>query len=672
MIGKLLTGSASSSTEVDSDLSKMEMSFTGNNASHEISDVGVDAPQGDGAEKHHMEYIKITWDDLVTRMESYIRNHLFEPTKSCTDIIDLLRCHLLKGRDIGDSLNTGGSLDESRRKQYIERQNNLNRHGIATLMAEILTSNRVGQDGDFADMAVELLAEMLEGGNKNVQQSIFLFVTTKDPKGAFLSHIKDRLGRAERAVRERKDAVRVKYIPFGDDLLKEYDEMIQTFRFIQLMCEGHTLEMQNLMRSQDKHGSTVSINLLLQAIDILTLQVESSAILRRFDEKDLEATEACLDFLIEALQGPCPDNQIFIVKHLSPAPAIEACKQIIPSQFHSRCSKEGRLRVQGRAVKLLAACLEGRTDSACHLELATLVEPDMIRAIRQTVVKRYMEIETDASGNRRGGFVLSRAGMNRSEDDEDELAGDVAKRQALDDAVAVLVDIQSVSNELATTAEFVANDSFETSALQRESAKMKAARLQHSKDMEFVKDKIGTVEIFWNGRTESVSFPLPLTHRCLQSSSRAAFLNSVDLSTTEKRMKELVMKSDDFFGEMQHLYELEEKSLHINLFGSDFNAYKVLKANLPQFKRYVYFLNVFLNMTTLVDKETWKQDPGKGLETQSHQNVGLVVLLLAGYSVISGYYVLAEFPVLKRKLEQQREAYEKEIDEAGMKKRSEM
>ena len=204
--------------------------------------------------------------------------------------------------------------------------------------------------------------------------------------------------------------------------------------------------------------------LLLQAIDILTLQVESSAILRRFDEKDLEATEACLDFLIEALQGPCPDNQIFIVKHLSPAPAIEACKQIIPSQFHSRCSKEGRLRVQGRAVKLLAACLEGRTDSACHLELATLVEPDMIRAIRQTVVKRYMEIETDASGNRRGGFVLSRAGMNRSEDDEDELAGDVAKRQALDDAVAVLVDIQSVSNELATTAEFVANDSFETSA----------------------------------------------------------------------------------------------------------------------------------------------------------------------------------------------------------------
>ena len=85
----------------------------------------------------------------------------------------------------------------------------------------------------------------------------------------------------------------------------------------------------------------------------------------------------------------------------------------------------------------------------------------MIRAIRQTVVKRYMEIETDASGNRRGGFVLSRAGMNRSEDEEDELAGDVAKRQALDDAVAVLVDIQSVSNELATTAEFVANDSFE-------------------------------------------------------------------------------------------------------------------------------------------------------------------------------------------------------------------
>lgn len=494
---------------------------------------------------HHMVYIKITWDDLVLRMESYVRNHLFAPTKTCTDIIDILRCHLLKVRDFDGSLKEVGELNESQLQQFVECQNNLNRHGVATLMAEILTTNRVGMDGDFADMAVELLAEMLQGGNKEVQQSIFIFVTTKDPKGAFLSHIKDRLERAERAVRERKDAVRVKYSPFTDGLSKEYDEMIQTFTFMQLLCEGHSLHMQNLVRSQEIHGSAVSINLLLHAIRIFTLQVESAAILRRFDEKDVEAAESCLNFLIEALQGPCPENQHFVVKHTSPAPAVEACKQILPSQLHARCSKESRLRFQGSAVKLLAACLEGRTDLVCHLELAGLIEPDMIRSFRQALVKRHEEIETESSRTGRRSFALT--GTVAVEDlfkteDISKPNADEEKRRCLDDVVAVLVDLQSVTHELESIDAFITNDPFHSPALQRDPQKMKESRVQHLQDMQFVNDKIGKVEIFWNGRTESVCFPLPLTHRCLQASSRQAFLNSVDLSTTEKRMKELVNK----------------------------------------------------------------------------------------------------------------------------------
>jgi len=123
---------------------------------------------------------------------------------------------------------------------------------------------------------------------------------------------------------------------------------------------------------------------------------------------------------------------------------------------------------------------------------------------------------------------------------------------------------------------------------------------------------------------------------------------------------------------MKHLYLLEMQSLHLRILGNDLNAYKVLKSNLPQFKRYVYLFNVVLNVTVLVNQGLWKDKVGKTLTYQGHINQVLVALLLVGYMMISGYYVLAEFPVLERKLRQQRRAQEREADDASMHKRSKM
>ena len=624
---------------------------------------------------HHMDIIKISWDDLVVRMANYIRNHLFEPNKSCQDIIDILICHLRKIRDIDGTLSDISEMSLLEKKKYVDRQNSLNRHGAAGLMAEILTINRVGQDGDFADMAIELLAEMLNGGNKDVQQAIFNFATTQDPKGSFLSHIKDRLSRGERAVRERRDSVRAKYVPFTEELMKEYKELIQTLKFMQLMCEGHTLDMQNLMRTQHIHGSAVSINLLAQSIDLLSVMVESSATLRRFDEMDVNAAEACLNFLIEALQGPCPDNQLFVVTHMSPAPAIEVCKQIIPSPFSKTYSKDTKLRFQGCAVKFLAACLEGRRDSRCHDTLAELVEADMIRVCRQTIIKRY-ENEKNRTMRRQSQIISPRLSMTQNlllnfSDESDATKFEEEKRMRLDDAIGILVDLQSVTHELESTVEFLKRDHLQAPALQRESKRLKIERFENAKALDFVKDKIGTVEIFWNGRTESVCFPLPLTHRCLQASTKMDFLHGVDLSTTEKRMKELIVKAEDFFGEMKHLYQLEEKSPQFTIYGIHFNAYKFLKANLPEFKRYVYFFNVVLNVTVLAKQSLWEGSVDKGLNDQGKANSGLVMILLFGYTVISGYYILAEFPVLWGKLLKLREESQAVIDDVSWKKSSE-
>ena len=53
---------------------------------------------------------------------------------------------------------------------------------------------------------------------------------------------------------------------------------------------------------------------------------------------------------------------------------------------------------------------------------------------------------------------------------------------------------------------------------------------------------IGTVEVEWKGRVESVAFPLPADHTCLQDTTKIEFMDEVDLSTNEQRMKQLITK----------------------------------------------------------------------------------------------------------------------------------
>ena len=66
-------------------------------------------------------------------------------------------------------------------------------------------------------------------------------------------------------------------------------------------------------------------------------------------------------------------NQHFVVE----SQAIEAVKQIIPGPTKGRpdrgCPEQVIIRLKGLAVKLLAACLEGRDDIVCHEILADKV-----------------------------------------------------------------------------------------------------------------------------------------------------------------------------------------------------------------------------------------------------------------------------------------------------------
>ena len=245
----------------------------------------------------------------------------------------------------------------------------MNDKGITELVCECLSVHHPETEGDLADTAVELITEMLIGGNKRVQNAVCQFINTKDVKGGLIAHISKRIKNAERDINLRKEQTKVKYVPMTREHHLKVEDMIETCRLLQLLCEGHALDLQETLRHQP--NSQGSVNLIQDAIDLLIMEVESAGVLRRMDHFELEGATSILDFLIEALQGPCSSNQLLVAE----SQAVEAIKQILPSPFNVRVSTAARIRFKGCATRLLAAMLEGREDLDCHRRLADSIEP---------------------------------------------------------------------------------------------------------------------------------------------------------------------------------------------------------------------------------------------------------------------------------------------------------
>ena len=73
-----------------------------------------------------------------------------------------------------------------------------------------------------------------------------------------------------------------------------------------------------------------NINLVQEGINLLVLQVSgehesSNTRVSHMFDKDIQVVVATIDYIVETMQGPCPENQKLVVGSL----AIEACKQIL-------------------------------------------------------------------------------------------------------------------------------------------------------------------------------------------------------------------------------------------------------------------------------------------------------------------------------------------------------
>ena len=138
-------------------------------------------------------------------------------------------------------------------------------------------------------------------------------------------------------------------------------------QFLQLWSEGHNNAMQQMMLKQDARKSYNLVQNVVSNLERLTADTDA---LRGATNEGLDLLSAICDFLAEILQGPCRENQDFLVH----ASLVTYLKRII-GVLHNRyplnpttSEYEGAEKLAGKdimaslwlIVQGLSAMIEGR------------------------------------------------------------------------------------------------------------------------------------------------------------------------------------------------------------------------------------------------------------------------------------------------------------------------
>ncbi|CAM9604831.1 unnamed protein product, partial [Chrysoparadoxa australica] len=122
-----------------------------------------------------------------------------------------------------------------------------------------------------------------------------------------------------------------------------------------------------------------NFNIIQEAIALLSEVVRSPTQLRMIIDSKLAVFVATVQFLIEAVQGPCAENQLSVAD----SSAIDVCKLVLAAQFTCLANPVLGVEAKAMSVKLMASCLEGRKDRLVHHQLAQKIE---VNGLHQMVI----------------------------------------------------------------------------------------------------------------------------------------------------------------------------------------------------------------------------------------------------------------------------------------------
>lgn len=419
----------------------------------------------------------------------------------------------------------------------------------------------------------------MQGGNSRCQQEFGALARESDPEGRFFTHMRDVLVECQEWIIEtQKQSARggddVK-APSSDNQCNKVHLLVITF--IQLLCEGHNLEMQNILR--DQSFNRISRNLIFHCSTCLRLIAPSTDVYRYVPAAQREVLLLVLVFLIEVCQGPCPENQAEIGANEN----LGACQILLAASVTNLDNRDVVLDVKSKTISLLAALYENCGPHAAIMQ-GTLLKIDIA-----TFDKVYEEFHYALHRmDMKKASLLKQAKPNPGFSFEKGKKAPVALEELEEFDVQIRGLTDSICNIMAIRKKL---SSFSRSALERMGSDTIHDLTKVEENMpschRTFSQGLGSVEVFWNGKTEDIIFPRPQEAKFLSDTTKTAFVNECDLSSSDTRVKYLMRNRYTFLDEMEVLAQFNQ-------------FFQVMLRNYFMLKKLLFVLILLLNFNMVL------------------------------------------------------------------------
>ncbi|XP_001359354.3 inositol 1,4,5-trisphosphate receptor isoform X2 [Drosophila pseudoobscura] len=310
-------------------------------------------------------------------------------------------------------------------------------------------------------------------------------------------------------------------------------------RFLQLLCENHNPDMQNLLRNQNNKTNNNLVSETLMFLDCICGSTTGGLGLLGLyiNEHNVALINQTLETLTEYCQGPCHENQNCIATHESNG--LDIITALILNNINPL--GENRmdlvLELKNNASKLLLAIMESRGDSENAERILYNMNP---KQLVEVACKAYHQEELIDE---------------HDEADEPDAATDD------DDAT---VSPREVGHNIYILCHQLAQHNKELAGLLKASEDPQSASFdaKTSQALMYYATHTAQIEIVRNDRTlEQIVFPIPEICEYLTTDTKIKILNTAERDDQGSKVADFFDKAEEMFNEMKWQKKLRSQPL---------------------------------------------------------------------------------------------------------------
>ena len=328
-----------------------------------------------------------------------------------------------------------------------------------------------------------------------------------------------------------------------------------TAKFLQLLCEGHNLTMQNLLRVQSHRGHQAVdfIEVVCTTLVSLVQARQGRLLIRRKMECKTEALifmvlGYLLDTVIELIQGPCRANQMVLLKT---AFVVSVLEPLVVE--HSGMEEEEQQQVRAKSVICLLALLEGNTEHSTEGHRSN----DILNRVKAVLPREALVARMDYLFHTVFTVELNKKGVI-SEDSLQAWRSNIVKggNRSAKTSESTDLRLQALLKLPKGTFEGPMEEAFNIYILLTQISRTKvdlAALFSHVPHMfQFFEHYLTSIEVATNRVLTRVYFAMPPECTYLSEATRTKLCWSVDRSTAVRRIQGLMDFSTDLMEEIAY------------------------------------------------------------------------------------------------------------------------